>query len=104
MTVIEILKDYRNGDVEFMLEHGKYDSDTMRKIQLLETIFEESKFTQYRLESIKVVRMYYKEISSISVIAKIIHVSERNVYRMRDKCVEWLSAFLDNYPSPMNKL
>lgn len=103
MTVKEILEEYRKGDLDFKLEHGLLDEDTTDKVRLLNKIFEDADWTSYKLESIKVVRMYYKEISSARVIAGIIHVSERHVYRMRDSCIEWLSDLLDNHPSPMSR-
>lgn len=102
MKVIDILKEYRrNGDLEFLEKNGLLDDETKRKVEVLERLFEESNLTSYRLESIKIVRMYYKEITSANTIAKIIHVSERHVYRMRDACVQWLSEMLDKDPSPI---
>lgn len=98
MTVKEILKEYRKGDLEFKLQQDLLDEDTTNKVRILNKIFEDANWTSYKIESIKVVRMYYKEISSARAIANTIHVSERHVYRMRDSCVEWLSDLLDNYP------
>ena len=101
MTVKEILNEYRRGDLDFKLHQGLLDEDTTNKVRMLNKIFEEADWTSYKIESIKVVRMYYKEISSAREISRIIHVSERHVYRLRDKCVEWLSDLLDNY-SPIH--
>ena len=96
MKVIEILKEWRkSGDLDFFKKNGLFDDITKRKVELLEDIFEQSNFATYKNEQIKIVRMYYKEISSAPTIAKIMNMSQRNVYRMRDSCVKWLSDLLD---------
>ena len=99
MTVKEILKLYRQEKIESMVKHNMLDAETLEKVKIIDEIFEDAESANYKLDMVKVARSFYKDHCSMLLSAKLIHVCERQAYRMRDDCVNWLSSMLDN-PAP----
>lgn len=99
MNVKEILKLYRQEKIESMVKHNMLDAETLEKVKIIDEIFENTERANYRGCKVPIVRMFYRDRLSMSECANTVHVCERQAYRIRDDCVNWLSDMLDNPPS-----
>lgn len=97
MTVKELLKEYRNYNIEDLLKHDdlKHDDPTYIALETLFAKFEKTDVDRYKLDPMNVVRLYYKGLVSISTISKMFNVSEKEIRKMRDDGVKHLQDLLD---------
>ena len=95
MRIIDILNEYRSGELEFKIKYGLLDDETREKVNVLEQIFVDIDLVDYVVDSTKIVRMYYKEKRTIEYIAEAMYMSPRTVSRRRDECLKWLSDHFD---------